>query len=387
MAALEHVQGTWGIGNFKLPDFGVTELLRMWAGKTPSAEATTTFNNPNVIRATMGSTAPYSSQNTSNNQIKTNIQTTTNTGGSGGGGGGSNPQPQGTNQPQEDPMARIRAEVESIYAPLMNYYSQAESSITEEYNRYKPELEQQYQTSLSNIQTEKAKGERELAQQQEQAVARREDALSAARRLYDELRRGGRQRFGGASSAGQAYTELTNVEQQRQAGNIWNLYQQAESQITKYKADLADRFDQAFKELELAKTSALNQAYSDYQNRLNQIRAMKAQTESAKAQTALQELYNLRNQVNQINLTTLNLAQQLAANKQMAFNYVDNYAKRVAANIMGGRGVYESFLGQTTTNPQSNLTIGGRTTTASPNSYQGYINYKKPEDYLKELGY
>ena len=290
------------------------------------------------------------------------------------------PQPQ-QNQPQEDPMEKIRREVESIYAPLMNYYNQAEASITSEYERYKPELEQQYATSLSKLQTEKERGERELQTQQEAALQRREDALSAARRLYDELRRGGLQRFGGASSAGQAFTELTNVEQQRQAGNIWSLYQQAENQIARYKANLIDQFNQAQKELELAKTSALNQAYSDYQNRLNQIRAMKAQTQSAKAQMALEALYTLRNQVNQINLANLNLAQQLAAQKQLALNYVDNYAQRVANAIMGGRGTYASFEQQTTTSPTSQMTIGGKQAgVVTP--YQGQISRRPEEDYL-----
>lgn len=294
-------------------------------------------------------------------------------------GGPTNPSP--VEQPQEDPMERIRQEVESIYAPLMDYYNQAEASITSEYERYKPELEQQYATSLSKLQTEKERGERELQAQQEAALQRREDALSAARRLYSELRRGGLQRFGGASSAGQAFTELTNVEQQRQAGNIWNLYQQAENQIARYKANIIDQFNQDQKELELAKTSALNQAYSDYQNRLNQIRAMKAQTQAAKAQMALEALYTLRNQVNQINLANLNLAQQLAAQKDAALNYVDRYAQKVANSIMGGRGTYASFEQQTTTSPTSQTTIGGRLGTVVP-SYQGQIQRRPEEEYL-----
>lgn len=48
------VQGTW----FNLPDYGFTELLRDVAGKRPSAEVTTNFNNPAVIRAQGITTAP-----------------------------------------------------------------------------------------------------------------------------------------------------------------------------------------------------------------------------------------------------------------------------------------------------------------------------------------
>lgn len=296
--------------------------------------------------------------------------------------GGSQPVQQ--EQPQEDPQERIRREVEAIYSPLMNYLNQAESAVTSEYQRYVPELEQQYATSLSNIQNQKTQGERELTAQEQAAGTRKEDALSAARRLYDELRRGGLQRFGGASSAGQAFTELTAQEQQRQSGNIWQAYQQTLDNLNKYRANLLDNFAQAQKELELAKTSALNQAYSDYQNRLQEIRAKKGETESAKAQTALEALNNLRNQVYQINLQSLNLAQTLAANKQMALSTVDQYSQRVAQSILGGSTSYQNLVNATTTRPTTSMTIGGRqTSTVAPQT--GVIAYKKPEDYLLGL--
>jgi len=295
-------------------------------------------------------------------------------------GGGSQP----VQQPQEDPQERIRREVEAIYSPLMDYLNQAESSVTSEYQRYVPELEQQYATSLSNIQNQKTQGERELAAQEQAAGVRREDALSAARRLYDELGRGGRQRFGGASSAGQAFTELTAQEQQRQSGNIWQAYQQTLDNLNKYKANLLDNFAQSQKELELAKTSALQQAYTNYQNRLDEIRAKKGEAESAKAQTALEALNNLRNQIYQINLQSLNLAQTLAANKQMALSTVDQYSQRVAQSILGGSTSYQNLVNATTTNPTSNMSIGGRqASTVAPQT--GVITYKKPEDYLLGL--
>jgi len=303
-------------------------------------------------------------------------------------GGGSQPvqqwQPQ--QSPSEDPQERIRREVEAIYSPLIDYLNQAESAVTSEYQRYVPELEQQYATSLSNIQNQKIQGERELAAQEQAAGVRKEDALSAARRLYDELRRGGRQRFGGASSAGQAFTELTAQEQQRQSGNIWQAYQQTLDNLNRYRTNLLDNFAQAQKELELAKTSALNQAYSDYQNRLQEIRAKKGETESAKAQTALEALNNLRNQIYQINLQSLNLAQTLAANKQMALSTVDQYSQKVAQSILGGSTSYQNLVNATTTRPVSNLTIGGQPTTTTT-TQTGVIQptYRRPEEYLNYL--
>lgn len=395
------------IGSWGLPDLGITEWvnknfagiaggyapLSAQLGSDISALLTGNFvrtayaQNPQTNEV-YNLQAPSARNTSTGGPSVKGAQTVRPTSVSGSNPSGNNASSTGTNLSsgaEVDPLSRIRQEVEAIYSPLMNYYNQAEGLVTEEYNRYLPELQQQYETSLSNIQTQRQRGERELEEQREMAQQRREDALSAARRLYDELRRGGLQRFGGASSAGQAFTELTAAEQQRQAGNVWNLYQQAENQIARYKANLNEQFNQAEKELELAKTSALNKAYSDYQNRLNQIRAMRAQTESAKASLALEALYNLRNQINQINLSTLNLSQTLAANRQVALSYVDEYAKRVAQNIAGGRGTYESFTQQTTTTPTSNLSLNGnQATVVTP--YQGRI-YKRPEEYLATLNY
>jgi hypothetical protein len=309
----------------------------------------------------------------------------TSSGGMGGGGTGGGSQPVQQEQPQEDPQERIRREVEAIYSPLMDYLNQAESAVTSEYQRYVPELEQQYATSLSNIQNQKTQGERELASQEQAAGTRREDALSAARRLYDERMRGGRQRFGGASSAGQAFTELTAQEQQRQSGNIWQVYQQTLDNLNRYRANLLDNFAQAQKELELAKTSALQQAYDNYQNRLDVIRARRGDTESARAQAALQAITDLRNQIYQINLQSLNLAQNLAANKQMALSTVDQYSQKVAQSILGGSTSYQNLVNATTTRPVSNLTIGGQPTTTTTQTGVIQPTYRKPEDYLNYL--
>lgn len=372
--------GSWSIGGFRLPDFGITEAVGDVLGRPRTYQGGSNLLGPQPQAQTI-TAQPQVLGQASPSPITTTTPKTTYTP-TGGTGGGSQPVQQ--DQPQEDPQERIRREVEAIYSPLMNYLNQAESAVTSEYQRYVPELEQQYATSLSNIQNQKTQGERELTAQEQAAETRKEDALTAARRLYDELRRGGLQRFGGASSAGQAFTELTAQEQQRQSGNIWQAYQQTLDNLNKYRANLLDNFAQAQKELELAKTSALQQAYDNYQNRLNEIRAKKGDTESLKAKALYDELQNLRNQVYQINLQSLNLAQQLAYNKQMALSTVDQYSQKVAQSILGGSTSYQNLVNATTTRPTTSMTIGGNQASAvAPQT--GVIAYKKPEDYLLGL--
>lgn len=59
MSALQNVQGTWNIGGFNLPDFGVTELFNTATGRNTSNP---TWNNPAVYQATVGSDQPSAQQ-------------------------------------------------------------------------------------------------------------------------------------------------------------------------------------------------------------------------------------------------------------------------------------------------------------------------------------
>lgn len=94
------VQGTWGIGKAKLPDFGFTELLRELSGRAPSAERQTTFNNPLVYQNKGISTAPVQNRSYATNTPNASyadqgnvLGASTGGGGYGGGyGGGTSPQ-------------------------------------------------------------------------------------------------------------------------------------------------------------------------------------------------------------------------------------------------------------------------------------------------------
>ncbi len=92
--ALQSVRGTWGIGPWKLQDFGVTELFNTATGRDTSNP---TWNNPAVYQATVGGSQPTAQQKQSTTitgggpqPVLTNPKTTTNTSSqtTGGGGGG-----------------------------------------------------------------------------------------------------------------------------------------------------------------------------------------------------------------------------------------------------------------------------------------------------------
>lgn len=145
------------------------------------------------------------------------------------------------------------------------------------------------------------------------ATRGKEDALSAARRLYSELQQGYKQRFGGASSAGEAAMALTGNEQQRQMAQTNRGYQDTINQIDQQSA------------------TALNTVQSEFRSRLDQINQNRTMVESQRLQArrgALQDLANKAFAIKQqqdafkqnIQLMQAQIDMQAKANGARSFN-------------------------------------------------------------------
>lgn len=145
------------------------------------------------------------------------------------------------------------------------------------------------------------------------ALAGKEDALSAARRLYSELQQGYKQRFGGASSAGEAAMALTGNEQQRQMAQTNRGYQDTVNQIDQQAA------------------TALNTVQSEFRARIDQINQNRTLVESQRLlarRSALQDLANKAFAIKQqqesfkqnLQLMQAQIDMQAKANGAQAFN-------------------------------------------------------------------
>ena len=163
------------------------------------------------------------------------------------------------------------------------------------------------------------------------AYTAKEDAQTAARRLYNELQMGYRQRFGGASSAGEAAQALTNVEQQRQMAANNRTYQNAVTQV------------------DTSADSAIQSAQSEFRNQLLSIAQNRTAVESEKLQARRQALSDLSNKVFQIQQQRETFKQNLQLMQEQA------------------RLQNASNLSSLTTNPTSSLTFNNQATTASGN--------------------
>lgn len=286
-----------------------------------------------------------------------------------------------------------------------NYGSQ------EEYNRlidesYNPQIsalnEQEQNLNLGqtsaleqaqaafNTQQGMAQGQLQTANNQLGEVATKgqsayESALAQARQVYDQLQRGYNQRFGGASSAGQAATEIGNVERLRQQGSSYKQLQDVNRQVEMGKMDVQKQYDQNILQLEQNKQQAISAVQNDFRDKLAQINASKGMVESAKAGAKLQALQALRAQVLQVQQQETSFKQQLEMQKQQAAIQLDTYAKQLdmsKGNTIGSANTGISNLNQRIT-PQSTVNGGAMAQTYNPTG-QVSPQYRDPRDLISQ---
>ena len=379
--------GLWNVAGINLPDFGLSEKL----GIAPNALQSPNYgalNNdafsqqtnqqynalqsiPQQVGTTVNGTTTYkpnpaytaaAAQNTSNNTSRiANASANNNTwqglpgyagwdpaaaaadfaktggvgkGGSGGGSNGGGATSKYTslkgdaraNNVLSSPQAQ--ADFEASGMNMDEYLN----SIDQEANAQNAMLGGYEQTANADKLAAEQNLQGQATQLKGTALTGKEDALSAARRLYSELQQGYKQRFGGASSAGEAAMALTGNEQQRQMAQTNRGYQDTINQIDQQAA------------------TALNTVQSEFRSRLDQINQNRTLVESQRLQArrgALQDLANKAYAIKQqqdafkqnLQLIQAQIDMQAKANGTKAFNV----------------------------NPTSTLTPGNIATTASGN--------------------
>jgi hypothetical protein len=246
----------------------------------------------------------------------------------------------------------------AVYDPSMGYLNTAESNLRSDYPNALTALQNQYDTSGQLLSNQNLTAGNQLSTSSTSALNRKEDALSAARRLYDELRRGYQQRFGGATSAGGAASEISSVEQQRQMGATQRSYGDTMANLEYQKADLQRNYATATMKLKYDLDSAKNQANSDFTSKLLQIQSSKAQVESTKAAAKLDALNQYRNQLFSISQSNAQFQQTLELQRNAAQYNIDAMTKQAGLTSQNASSALASLFGNTSTNPNSPLTIG-----------------------------
>jgi len=264
-------------------------------------------------------------------------------------------------QIEQPPQPSVEELANQEYNNTMNYLNGVEGWMRTQYNDANTATQ-----NAANTNTESVKKSADLYKQEQQvnkdkAYKQKEDALSAARRLYDEMQMATRQRFGGATSAGEAASELLGAEQMRQQGQAQNQYgeyvQQSDMAAAKVQQGITDALASIAQNAETARKTAL----SEFTAKMLEIAQKKGEAETLKNQRKLEALYQLRNQQFQINMQEKQFQQQIETERMK--NEANVNTQR--SNEMGAFAVLGSKM---QLKPQTQYKIGQTTftTTSAP---------------------
>lgn len=297
----------------------------------------------------------------------------TNGGGGGGTGGGGN-----TTQTAQAPDTFLQL-INDAYNARMGDLNNQEGTLNSQQGSIVSDINSSADTSKNSLTSNLAQSQSQIDQSGVQGGQRKEDALSAARRLYSELSMGGQQRFGGASSAGEAYSALTGRELQRNNQQITTDYNAFMGQVSQARQTVQAKYDDAVKQLEEQRRLALSQAQRDFQDKISQINSLKSQAAGDKAAQQMQALQNLRNQVYNINLATAQNNQNIQQFKTQAESELEKATQAFSAQTGNAQGGLTAFSENASTNPQTTLAFGN--TQGGPGALQtGQVASQNPND-------
>lgn len=258
-------------------------------------------------------------------------------------------------------------QIESDASSQMAFLDKSQSALDEAKAAYQKLIEADYATNLSKGQGAKESSLGQLEANKVKAQQLRQDALNAAKQLYNQLSMGYQQRFGGASGASEASRAILGQEQQRQGAQINRDYMNTVNQIQAQKAETEKQYAQMVQDLDYQKQRAQYDALQTYQTNMRAIDADRTQTEIAKNQAKMQVLMQLRDNQNAVAAADRQYRQQLDAMKAQTQMQLDasllQMQQQAKLNASTGASAVGNF-GQNYSTVSSNLGQNNTTRTA-----------------------
>lgn len=276
------------------------------------------------------------------------------------------------------------AELENIYNQALNYSNQQKGFAEQSRAGNVSDIENQFGVSKGTLDTSKGQTLETLGQSEISSRQQQEQSLDSIRRLYNEMQTGYQQRFGGASSAGEAAKALAGQEMQRQMGTTRQSTSNALRQIEQQKVQVEDNYKNSLLDLENKKNTAVNEANRNFQSAIlsidNDIKTAGNEKSLAKMNLLKEyktDLFNIKQQEAawKANLETM---------KAQADLQTESALKQLQSSASAGQGAYNTLLNQATTNPTSGLGIGS--TALSQAALTGQINKDELQNYLGQIG-
>lgn len=247
------------------------------------------------------------------------------------------------------PSGPSKEEIDAQFNPILSVYKKAESNLRGQLPGLISEAEAQAQASQGLLQNQRLGANEQLGLQEQQTRQTQQAQVGQQRQTLQELQMANQQRFGGASSAGQAAGELQGREFQRNTFQIGQQAQQAVQQIQQQRQVVEREFQQGLQQLEVNKQQAINQIQRTFQDKLLEINARRGETESAKAQARMSALQELRNAAYQIDVSKAQFQAQLQMQAQQNTQYLDNAAAQYLSAANQGQQGVDQFASQTPT--------------------------------------
>lgn len=393
--------GNWNIGPINLPDFGITEaLFGPQFGNTSSTQTTgssaplqydTPLNQALQQGGVLGATnyTNYGGYQQYSSPIGPQNQTSSSTQQSSGGGDSRLQQLQKTNRnpPQESEYQALlaqlqasqgpsQAEINNAYAGTLDVLNQAESNLRGQLPGLISEAEAQAAASRSLLEGQRSTANEQLGQQQQQSDQLAANQTAQQRQILQELTQANQARFGGASSAGQAASELQGREFQRNRGQIQQQAAQALTTINNERNRVEREFQQGLQQLEVNKQQAVNEINRMFQDKLLEINSRRAETESAKAQARISALQELRNQAFQIQVAEAQYKSQLQLQAQQNMSQLSSVEQTYLGALQSGQGAVSQ---QSSNVPTAIPGVSSSTQNTTTNPYVGQITNKEDQ--------
>lgn len=387
-----------------LPDFGVSEYIagklfnagfQQQQGQSSLGPQQSNFNallsavNPvSKAQASEGTAASQTSKQPylgppapTSNYSPTN----TSSGGGGGSTGGGGGNPYDNVQPPSGPS---EAELNSLYSPIMDFYNNAKSTIQGQQPGLISDAEAQAAASKQLLENQQLSSNELLSNQEAQANQKANRDTAQQRQILQELTQANQQRFGGASSAGLAASELQGREFQRSRFGIQENLANVVQFVNQKKVEVKREFDAAVQKLNTNTQQAINEIKRRIQDKLLEIDGRIGETESAKAAARLDELQRYRNDMYQINLARAQFESELRLQAQANSSQLDTFLSQSTGATNASQDVTNQGLAYASSSiPGVESGKGRNTPGAGINSSVGAIA-SKPEDlYTGQLGF
>lgn len=235
------------------------------------------------------------------------------------------------------------SEINNTFNNVMGYLSQNEGLLNQSRDTAFGQADADLATNETLLGNQRSQADRTIQEQGIQADQKKEDALSQARRLYQQLSTGAKQRFGSMSSAGQGASEILGSELQRNMGGIQQGAMNTERELANAARTIEENFNAGRMQLQQAFQGAKAKIQQDFISALTQINNMRASSEQEKGAARLQALSKVRDQVFQMKQQETSFNQQLEAMRQENLLNFQNYNQTAGAATAAGASTLNNF--------------------------------------------